>query len=279
MPMYKLPLALLPSLAYAADASVRQDAKNKLVHDEREYVGAWLATTRNLWRMLGGAAVIQTLPASQETLMGCDGLVVFQGKDILGNECYKFAYFEAKRLHSGFDKLQPRSSAAFSEYGIAAPNYSHFSDQIGRQSQWLKKGHGSDVIFELFVNLEELAMCKKSPFDLYGSTCVLHEYARSYVLPPIGTLPVTNKWKVKDVKSIAAHGSSVADLFDAIINCQEGKLYPVRQTPPGYSCSLAKGWFPENQSGLLEQLAHLNIRWAAYFFGGFPRRVKLPLRD
>ena len=230
-----LPLKLLPGLAYAADTSTRQDAVRGRVVNERDYVSSWLATTRNLWRMLGGSGYCATLPAVKEQEIGCDGLFVLQGPDF-----HKYFYFEAKRVKMNFDKKQKASICSHAEYGVGVAgvgDYSHFSDQIGRQAQWLV-GHPNDVIAELFLNFEEVTPPLTSPpFDLYGSTVVRHPFARGYVSPPAtGSLAVTDTWSPADVTNICTTtpATSIETALDDVVNCQLGDRIPNGLAPAEY---------------------------------------------
>lgn len=217
-----LPLSMLPRLAYAADAATRRDATLGLVVSERDYVSSWLATTRNLWRMLGGKGFCQTLPLNRETQLGCDGLIVLEGVS-----SYKYFYFEAKRLRPGFDSLKTPSQQALAEFVIPLPaQYSHFSDQLGRQSQWLIH-HPQDQMFEMFLNFNQIHALTAPPFDIFGSTLVPHSVARSHVTPP-GGLPVTQAWDVlTDVPAVCTTGGcSIEQVLSEVVNCTRAVPLP-----------------------------------------------------
>lgn len=183
-----LPLFLLPNMAYAADVSTRLDAIAGRVVCEEDYVSAWLTTTRNQWRMLGGSAftVLQTLNKSDETLFGCDGLIVLHDPY---SRLYKLMLFEAKVLKpNSMDYFQGKATPrAIWSYGAPPPpDYSHFADQLGRQHWWKTVANELSII-EFFINLRPPA----PPFDFtnnfrhYGSTCILHEFVRNFVTPPV----------------------------------------------------------------------------------------------
>jgi hypothetical protein len=231
----KLPLFLLPNMAYAADVATRLDAIAGRVVCEEDYVSTMLTTTRNQWQMLGGSGftILQTLAKSRETLFGCDGLIALH--DPVSN-LYKLMLFEAKVLKpSGMDSLQKTATPrAIWSYGAPPPPaYSHFSDQLGRQ-HWWKTAANELFIIEFFIDLRPptAPFTSANGFLNYGSTCVQHEFARNFVAPQcypdppytvaLPTIPNSGIWTENDVISLPGK-RSFRNVLWQLSNCAIGR--------------------------------------------------------
>lgn len=238
-----LPLSLLPSLARAVDVSTRNDAISGCIVGERDYVASYLATLRNVWRLLGGSSelFVAVLPPSLERAIGCDYAVVLQAED-----WFKLVFVEAKWARPDWDERRAPSALARAHYfpppAAVPPKISRFSDQIDRQAAWLLgPGHHEHFIAEMFLQVVSPAAAvapynNLAFFDQLGSTFITHARAREVVVPPPigGTMQfsATLRWHSsaggalsgQQVALGGGHGLDAAQLLDGVVECRFGKV-------------------------------------------------------
>jgi hypothetical protein len=156
----------LSFIIYSEDIFCRRELSIGNIVDETGYVSNFTRGIRDRCRHLNldtYCVVSRRLRPDRERLTGCDAILIFN----LGN-VVKICLFEAKypRIMQGnyqWDRFQ------------VDPRESHFSDQIRRQSVWIRQC----AIWEQFIN--EYPPGYDIPlFDLWGSTCVWHEMAFHY---------------------------------------------------------------------------------------------------
>lgn len=147
----------IAAMAYAEDRRCRLDLYNSVVVGERDYVSNLTKGIRDFWRYRGLPcfSYSQTLSTHHEGKFGCDAMIVVKHKNAA-----RICLFEAKwiRFDKSWDSFQKKS-------GI-----SHFSDQLQRQSKWIKQA----AIWEFFILGEKPG--KEPPhFDSWASTCIWHK--------------------------------------------------------------------------------------------------------
>lgn len=191
----------IANLFYNIDKSVRVDLSNDRIADERDYVSRLVTHFNypfglvNVYKLtkplLKSISFSKTLPSSQEQLFGCDSIIIFQKRDRV-----KIGVFEAKWPRV-FKNPQYRW-----DYAQQGSRDSHFSSQIIRQRSW------SDLatIWEMFFYEEEPGIIA-SPFDRYGSTCILHEYADLHLNGFLDNRRIWNNQDLRDLISFAQASS------------------------------------------------------------------------
>jgi hypothetical protein len=225
-----LPLSLIPSIARAVDISTRQDAIAGHIAGERDYMGAFLATFRNVWRLLGGRGEMfnAVLPPNSEQATGCDVMLILQGE-----KTFKLVLLEAKWVRSGpWDKHRAKGSgAANARYGPPPPSKSRFSDQIARQQAW-QLANPSHFIAEMFLQLDAPfppTYNNALVYDQQGSTFITHARASDVVSPPLiaGTvqIPAVSLWNTAANEQLALQGfwMDAQALLQGVVDCQFGE--------------------------------------------------------
>ncbi|MCT7952996.1 hypothetical protein NG798_24670 [Ancylothrix sp. C2] len=148
---------LIAAMAYAEDRRCRLDLYNNVLVSERDYVSNLTKGIRDFWqyRQLPCFAYSQTLLTHHERKFGCDAMLVVKYKDAA-----RICLFEAKRIRfdNSWDSLQ--------NSGI-----SHFSDQLRRQSKWIKQA----AIWEFFILGKKPGKKEPPHFDSWASTCIWHK--------------------------------------------------------------------------------------------------------
>lgn len=219
-----LPLKILPGLAYAADVSTRHVAMLGRIASEPDYVSCWLTTLINNWQMLGGFADIdvQTLPPGEETATGCDAMIILEAEP--PDRYCKVLLIEAKRVKPGMDKHQAGASSAARALFMppTKPPFSHFSDQLARQSI-TRMGVDEWVIFEMFQHFKPTS---EPGFDDCGSTFVEHDaaFAKAMKMGP------KTLWRSHHVEEIAS-GATINDVIEAMLRCEQGKPFRASVLP------------------------------------------------
>ena len=290
-----LPFSLLPGLARAADVATRNDAISHCIVGERDYVANFLATLRNVWRLLGGDANLHNviLPPAVEQLTGCDFALVLQTP-----RSFKALLVEAKWVrrvgYKGWDYRSAPSDEAIARYFAGAagpPRISHFSDQIARQAAW-QFMHPQFAIAEMFLQLVTPAAAappynNPTLFDEWGSTFIAHARAASVINPPpvagATQFPPTRLWHSApaggglsvEVEALAApHSMHVQDLLNLLVACKIGR--PIAGQWLAHLIALRGGEGHRNQ--LLRDpeavLGELGLRHALILRGAAPRAWK-----
>jgi hypothetical protein len=276
-----LPLFLLPDLARAADVSTRNDASAGCIVGERDYVASFLATLRNLWRLLGGTAELfsAVLSPTMEQRTGCDYAIVLQTDHL-----FKLVLFEAKWVRPRWDSRRYPTAVARARYFPApAPvaNISRFSDQIARQSAWIT-AHPGHFIAEMFLQVDA-SVATDPPynnpalFDQLGSTFVPHMPVSALVQPPVlGGIqfPATRLWHagVAGPQIVACAGHvHVQALLEQVVDCAYGEPMP-GTWDRHFAALLAEDGIPANQVDFPPPLARLGLRHLLVVDGTSPER-------
>ncbi|MNK11849.1 hypothetical protein D3C87_298980 [compost metagenome] len=219
----------IAELFYYIDQGVRYDLFNKGVADERDYVsrlvthfthpfGIFTKYTLNQFQFKS-KWFARVNSGHHERKFGCDSMIVFEvdGK-------VKVGLFEAKWPRVIFDP------AYVWDYIPKGKKLSHFTDQIERQSNWMKQA----AIWEMFF-YEGQPGITAAPFDPRGSTCIKHQVAQVYIT---GANRPAYIWDNDDLdrlirlaQSSAYTSNILTNLFTIIVellSCQIGEAITIR---------------------------------------------------
>jgi hypothetical protein len=199
-------------LCYNIDIFCRKDLAQGMITSERDYVSSLTAYLRiPLWKLIGISIFAKTLGSGNEQMFGCDAIVIFKISNMV-----KIGLFEAK---------WPRFFTDLNynwDYRSQATRNSHFSSQIERQRNWA----GSDVeIWEMFLN-ESIPGVHLPNWDMYGSSCLSHQYASDYLTNNIGNN--TTLWNNTDLLNNLPNAISLEQMTFEILKCKRGSLLRIK---------------------------------------------------
>ncbi|HWW40791.1 hypothetical protein [Pedobacter sp.] len=220
----KIRAELIGELFYRLDIGVRGDLHKGVVSDERDYVSRLVTHLEYPYGFfnniiyyglgLKGKWFAKVNKGTQERRFGCDSMIVFEAKDQL-----KVGLFEAKWPRVlidpfyDWDKIYKNKSV------------SHFTDQIERQANWSRQA----AIWEMFF-YEEAPGIFSSPFDLSGSSCVKHEFAKAYIDGPQRPPYAWGNNDLENLIGLAQTTSAETNLrtiIKEILNCKMGRAIPI----------------------------------------------------
>lgn len=167
---------------YELDSKVRHELIQNYISGENDYVSTLMSKTRDFLNQqkISSFCVSRKLLRTQESIFGCDAMIVFQINDIA-----KICAFEAK-----YPKLNKKTNYGW-DYLQKKPKKSHFSSQIDRQSNWKNNLY----IWEFFI-LDYAFSQQGKVFDDLGSTCIWHKPTYNYDRQNINS---TTLWKQQDL--------------------------------------------------------------------------------
>lgn len=200
-------------LCYYIDSICRKELYLKNITSERDYVSN-LAT--HLRFPLGPFfpfkfAHARTLQQGLEQKFGCDSIVIFRK-----NGEAKVGLFEAKWPRYFFVPSYKWDS-------LKSNGNSRFSSQIIRQRNWSRSGA---VIWEMFFN-ESKPGVVNTPFDQFGSSCLLHKDANYYFTTYKKSSSIL--WNNNDLVSILPLAMSFKRIVFNILRCNYGKIFTVEK--------------------------------------------------
>lgn len=207
----KIHAHIVSYVCYYFDILCRNELHIGHITTERDYVSNLCSHLRH---PLGAFLPIQlaaayTLPGREESLFGCDSIIIFKKKDIV-----KIGLFEAK---------WPRyfKKPIYSWDSNLKTGGSRFSSQINRQHRWRKSGA---AIWEMFFN-ESASGLIHPPFDAKGSSCVLHHHAYKYMNSH--KLPSNTLWDNKDLIFILQDSINFKRIIYGMLICRIGKTFKI----------------------------------------------------
>ena len=190
------------------DFKCRKELSNGTIIDERDYVSNLTSRIREEFKNQPFIRChAQTLPSNKEKKFGVDGIMIFK----IGNE-FKAGIFEAKRPQvkvkdCKWDKLSTRK-------------ISHLSEQIVKQRVWKDEL----AVWEMFFNEADHGF-ESPPYDYFGSSCVWHENAYSFMYSED---LIFNRWTTEKLKKLLKYnGVNFYSIIYDIISCRAGKVYKV----------------------------------------------------
>jgi hypothetical protein len=194
-----------------ADIECRQELRSGIIVSERDYVSVLMTKIRTgISRHLPFNCHAQTIDSTQETRFGVDGIIVFQYGDEI-----KVGLFEAKR---------PQVTRQNYDWDyLSTRKISHFSEQIKKQRIW----DGQLALWEMFFNEADNGY-ESPPYDYFGSSCVWHNNAFSFMH---SEKLIFNKWTTDKLKKLlGTKGINFYTVIYNMISCQAGKKYKIDQT-------------------------------------------------
>lgn len=187
------------------DYECRREMSAGTIVDERDYVSNLTSKIRNAFknqRFIDCYA--QTLPSDKERKFGVDGIMVFK----IGNE-FKVGIFEAKRPKV---KVEDYPWDYLSKRKI-----SHLSEQIDKQRIWKDEL----AVWEMFFNEADYGF-ESPPYDYFGSSCVWHENAYSYMN---SEALIFTPWTTEKLKKLLKNsGVNFYSIIYDIMSCRAGKI-------------------------------------------------------
>lgn len=220
-------IELLPALIYTADAITRADLARDDVLHEREYMGALLARTKDLWRLAGSTTLVRARQATpnEEKYRGVDAVIAIQVQEMV-----KVIAFEAKR--PGFAIHLPKWDQKQSK-----SKQSRFSRQVVMQNVLQTLGWTTGAFFiderDHYSAKHIGAVTAAHPLmngDALGGKFVLHKHllpiAQAKLLP--GAAHAV--WKHRDLAPLLSTATGLSmnlqQLLQSVIDCTEGLPAP-----------------------------------------------------
>ena len=194
---------------YRVDTECRDELRIGDITCEEDYVSNFTRALRKEFRNRLHL-VSRTLPKTQESKFGADGLIIFR----YGNKV-KIGIFEAK---------WPRISTSYSWDRCKKPSgLSHFSSQLSRQRLWRRQF----AIWEMFFN-EEINGVWSPPFDHFGSSCLWHHHAYHFAHR---NCLIFEKWRTTSLAEALHYlGVNFYHIIFDIISCRAGSLINITET-------------------------------------------------
>lgn len=193
-----------------ADREARSDLAGGYIRDEDDYTSTFTGALRRIINSnteTGLRASSRLLDTDEERRTGCDAAII-----IRGDHGSKAALFEAKwpRIASPSKRW---------DYPQTATGQSHYSDQLQRQSAYVR----TFAIFEMFY-CECSFGTQPAPFPYDQSACVWHEAARDFD-GIRGRAP--GPWDDAELISLLSGNVLVVqDVLRELCECRVGMVFP-----------------------------------------------------
>ena len=190
------------------DMKCRLRLSQKNFIDEPSYVAVLTNLIQDKFKQENIKCRSQVLEKRHERKVGTDGMVVFQLDDKV-----KIGLFEAKR---------PRILTNSNEWDSIhkTRGVSHFSEQIEKQKIW----QDQLAIWEMFFN-ELPPGTMNQPYDTFGSSCVWHENAHSFIHKE---KLIFQSWTMdKLTELLRLSGISFYSVIFDILSCRVGKIHTI----------------------------------------------------